>query len=884
MAKPVFLVKVPELKASTRFTLRFPWLIVLLFVVLSAASLRYTIQNLGIRNNTAELLSQDLPFQQVRLKLEKAFPLDAAAIIIVIESETPEHTAMAADFVRQRLQGQPGYFDSAYIPDDNPFFRQQGFLYLDLDELEDLSDRLTDAQPFIGHLSQNYHVAGLVDIISLALEAEDKASTLPLEPLLSAIDRTLIKVKSKQIHFLSWQQLLTENSFDRDHTRRLVIAKPHLDFNALMPAQKPMAYLRGLVDEMAAEFPGVTLSFTGEVALEHEEMETVNQDMLVSGIVSLFLVCAALWLGLRSFRLLIATFMALIAGLILTAGFATLAIGHLNLISVAFAVLYIGLGVDFATHLCLHYQEKRHQGMATNEAILNSMSTVGRSLFLCALTTAIGFFAFIPTDFKGVSELGIISGVGMFIGLAVSLSLLPAILKIMPIQPLPSRNLAALPDWVYFFPFRHAKAIRIGALLLAVLAGLTLTRLTFDAASVNLRDPESPSVIAFKKLLKTKTDSPFVLSALADSLEQANRLADIFDRLPSVDDAVTLSHLVPPQQDEKLEIIDNLNLIIPPSQLDRFAHVHEQSNVRNALIKLGSALDQTTHRPSPNLSNERLINLRAHVKEFIQYADKQKNPADAYARLEISLFKLLPRTMLTLRDAFKATPFGIDDIPAYLRSHWISADGVYKVMIIPKHDLNSAEHLKNFVNQVLNAYPSVFGLPVGDVTSGQAVVKAFVQAFSSALVLIILLLLLMTRSLKRTLLVIAPLLLAALLTGASNVLLNNPFNFANIIVLPLLLGMGVDSGIHMMHRLQHQPDHATGLLRSSSARGVFFSSLTTFCSFTSLAFNSHVGTASMGMLLAVGIALTILCSLLVLPALSYETHASADDSCRLSKF
>lgn len=666
MAKPFFLVKIPELEASARFTLHFPWLIVLLFAALCAASFSYTVQHLGIRNNTAELLSQDLPFQQVRLKLEKAFPFDAAAIIIIIESETPEHTAMAADHVRQRLQGQPSYFDAAYIPDDNPFFRQQGFLYLDLDELEDLSDRLIDAQPFIGYLSRNYHVAGLVDIISLALETEDKASTLPLEPLLSAIDRALIKVKSKQIHFLSWQQLLTENSFGRDQTRRLVIAKPHLDFNALMPAQKPMTYLRGLADELTVEFPGVTLNFTGEVALEHEEMETVNRDMLVSGIASLLLVCAALWLGLRSFRLLFATFAALIAGLILTGGFAALAIGHLNLISVAFAVLYIGLGVDFATHLCLHYQENRQLGMTTDAAVLHSTRTIGRSLFLCALTTAIGFFAFVPTDFKGVYELGIISGAGMFIGLAVSLILLPAMLKIMPIESLPSRHLSVLPDWVYGFPFRHAQAIRIGALALAVLSGVVLARLTFDTSSVNLRDPKAPSVIAFKKLLQSQTDSPFALSALADSQEQAIRLTDVFNRLPSVAEAVTLSNLVPPQQDEKLEIIDNLNLIITPSQLDRFVHAREQSNVRIALIKLGSALDQAARSSPMNVSNERLINLRGHVKEFIQDADNQKNPAESYARLELSLFKLLPRTMLTLRDAFRATPFGIDDIPAYL--------------------------------------------------------------------------------------------------------------------------------------------------------------------------------------------------------------------------
>jgi predicted RND superfamily exporter protein len=265
-----------------------------------------------------------------------------------------------------------------------------------------------------------------------------------------------------------------------------------------------------------------------------------------------------------------------------------------------------------------------------------------------------------------------------------------------------------------------------------------------------------------------------------------------------------------------------------------------------------------------------LHKLRGDVIDFIQVADQGQNPADAYARLEISLFKLLPKTMLTLREGFKAAPFGIDDLPAAIRSHWVSADGLYKVMVLPKHDLNDGVHLKQFVNQVMNTYSSVFGLPVGDVTSGQAVVKAFIQAFSSALVFIVLLLLLLTRSLKSTLLVMLPLLLAALLTGAANVLLNNPFNFANIIVLPLLLGMGVDSGIHMVQRLQQHPQHNAGMLRSSTARGVFFSALTTFCSFTSLAFNAHVGTASMGLLLAVGISLTIVCSLLVLPALAFK--------------
>ena len=857
------------MNALFKFPLRFPWLILLVFITLAGASLNYTMQHLGMNTNTSDLLSQELPFLKIRAELDKAFPQDAAAIIVVVESPTPEQTAMAADFVNQKILSEHKLFESSYIPVDNPFFHQQGFLYLSLDELEALSTKLIDAQPFIGYLSAHYHFAGLLDVIDLALEGHEQDLAMPLDPLLTAIDQSLLAVKAGQFSYLSWQTLLTNGSLGADQTRRLIISKPHLDFQQLMPAGLPMAFLRDLAAEVMVKFPGVVVSFTGETALEHEEMETVSHGMVISGVASLLMVCAALWMGLRSLRLLLVTFIALVVGLILTAGFAAVAIGHLNLISIAFAVLYIGLGVDFATHLCLRYQECRQQGMDTDVAILNSMDTVGRSLFLCALTTAIGFFAFVPTDFKGVSELGLISGVGIFIGLLVSLSLLPALLTLLPIKSGALKAGTLLPNWVYLFPFNHAKAIRISAVLIALLAGLTLTQLRFDSNPVDLRDPTTQSVIAFKKLLKTQADSPFASSALTDNLAHANELAAQFAKLPSVHQAITLSNLVAEQQDEKLEIIDNLNMIMPV-QLNRFEDKPESSDVRGALMKLNLTLQSVIANPPKNVAIDVMRKLQQDGAEFIQFADSQPKPAAVYAQLEQSILNLLPHTMLMLRDGLTATAFGIDDIPAYLRAQWVGQDGTYRVLVLPEQDLNNPENLKTFVNEILATYPHVFGLPIGDVSSGQAVVKAFIEAFSGALIMIILLLLVLTRSFKTTLLVVGPLLLAALLTGAFNVLLNNPFNFANIIVLPLLLGMGVDSGIHIVHRLQHSETDQSELLQSSSARGVFYSALTTLCSFSSLAFNSHAGTASMGLLLAIGITLTIVCSLLVLPAMAYK--------------
>ncbi|MDZ4150400.1 MAG: hopanoid biosynthesis-associated RND transporter HpnN, partial [Methylicorpusculum sp.] len=207
---------------SARALLRFPWLIFLSIVVLCLVSAGYTSRHLGINNNTAQLLDQDLPFQQVRLKLEQAFPQDAATIIAVLASPTPEQTALAADFVQRRLQAETEVFESVYSLENDPFFRRQGFLYLDLDQLEMLSAKLADAQPFIGYLSQHYHLAGLTDILTLALENQAADSAMPLDNLLGAIDQTVVAANQGQSHFLSWQQLLTGVDSEQNRTRRLL--------------------------------------------------------------------------------------------------------------------------------------------------------------------------------------------------------------------------------------------------------------------------------------------------------------------------------------------------------------------------------------------------------------------------------------------------------------------------------------------------------------------------------------------------------------------------------------------------------------------------------------------------------------------------------------
>jgi len=847
--------------------LRFPWLLLLGFVSLCAFSLYYTSEHLGVNTDTSELLSKDLPFQKNRFRWENEFPQDSNAILFVVEAATAEYTTIAAHSLFKHLQESPHYFSSVYIPSDNPFFRQQGFLYLEQQELDDIAAKLIDAQPFIGHLAENYSLAGLLEILGKALDGSDDDLPLEIDPILDAIDQSLVAATHSENHYLSWQKLLSVTASGNDPLRKIVSAKPKLDFNALLPAEEAINHAREIARTVQTQIPDVVIRITGEKALEQEEMQSLSEDTTVAAIVSLVLVCICLLVALRSIRLILSTLITLLIGLTLTAGFAAATIGHLNVLSVSFAVIFIGLGVDFAIHICLRYRECREQDMSNNAAITDSISTIGFSLFLCALTTSIGFFAFVPTEYAGVSELGFISGGGMFIGFFVSLTLLPALLKIFAIKHPRHIDLINLPIALCTFPFRHAVLIRVVSILLAFGASFLLTKVSFDSNPLDLRDPNTESVSTFKDLLQSSSESPFMLIGLRNDLQSANQLARKLDKLPSVKQTITLSSLVAKNQDEKMATIDDLNLVLG-TDLTRFKQPLKHTDTRLALLTLKTKIGQALSTGTAGISIKLLTKLQRDISLFVSFADQTATPPNNYAKLDHSILDLLPYTMQQLSNSLAAYPFGLEDIPAYIKNNWLSANGVYKIVIDPAKDLNSAVNLQEFAKQVQAVDATVTGLPVADLASGKAVIKAFIEAFSGALIMIILILLIILRSIGKTLLVIWPLLLAALLTAAINVLLDNPFNFANIIVMPLLMGMGVDSGIHIMHRLHTGLAADEHLLQTSTAKGVFFSSLTTLCSFTSLAFTAHRGIASMGLLLVVGISLTLICSLIVLPAFS----------------
>ena len=388
-----------------------------------------------------------------------------------------------------------------------------------------------------------------------------------------------------------------------------------------------------------------------------------------------------------------------------------------------------------------------------------------------------------------------------------------------------------------------------------------------DFNPINLRDQNTESVKTFKYLLQDEDTSPMTLSSLATSEKETLDKKSRFEKLPTVEKVMTLFDLIPDDQEAKLAIIEELSLVLGP-QLESFPQPAQGGAKLESLEELqANILVQISKAEGGNAD---LLELSESLDSFLDYLDglPEELRQPILDKLQQALLGGLPVTMEKLRKGLEAETITLESLPSELKARWLSQDGLYRIQVSPKRDLNNLENLRAFILEAQRIDPDVTDLPVTYLESMNEVVQSFVQAFSIALVAITILLLVILRSVKDTLLVLLPLLLASVFTAAATVVFNVPFNFANIIALPLLFGLGVDSGIHMVHRLHYLDSSEENLLGTSEAQGVFYGALTTIFSFSSLAFTSHQGTASMGILLSIGLLMTLICALVVLPAFS----------------
>jgi len=577
------------------------------------------------------------------------------------------------------------------------------------------------------------------------------------------------------------------------------------------------------------------------------------------------IVLTILWLALKSARLIVAVFLNLFVGLAITAALGLMMVGALNMISVAFAVLFVGLGVDFGIQFSVRYRAERHDTPELLPALDEAAAKIGVPLTLAAAAVAAGFLSFLPTDYRGVSELGKIAGVGMLIAYVTSITVLPALIAVLnppgEAEPIGYKALAPV-DW---FLQEYRIPVIAGTLAVAVLGAPLLYFLTFDFDPIHLRSPETESISTILELGDDPRAGISAVNVVAKSLDEAAGVAEKLQKLPEVSQTQTLLNFVPQDQDKKLALIEELSRQLAPA-LGRPGSSKAPTDGENVAALNGMA-DQL-NKIAGNATGPGADAARRLAGNAVKLAQ-----ASEEIRARAKTVFIVPMETATgqLRGFLGAQKVTKDNLPQALKQQWLAADGRARVEISPKGNTNDTEVLRQFARAILSVYPSATGGPISILESSRTVVRAFFEAGFYALISIGILLWIVLRRFGDVLLTLVPLLLAGVVTLEICVLIGMPLNFANIIALPLLLGVGVAFKIYYIMAWR---SGRTNLLQSSLTRAVIWSALTTATAFGSLWLSQHPGTSSMGKLLALSLVCTLAAAVLFQPALMGKPRRS----------
>ncbi len=841
------------------------------FSLLLVLAVVYIAGHFAMNTNTSDVLSRDLPFQQREIAYKKVFPQDRDSIVVVLQGQNASATGNAVDRLETWVRAHPKYFHSVYVPGGGKFFQQNGLLYLPVQQVHEFAQRITAAQPLIASLSGNPSLVGLSDLLSEAVDQRlhGGVQVQGLTPVYNAFTRSIDAQLAGHPEEISWASLMGGSLAHLGPEQRFVLIEPTLNYHSLQPAEASIQFLhRGLEQLHIDAAHGLSVGITGQAVLDAEQLKTVSEGAFTSLALTLGLEILLLIIALRSPRLVIGVLVNLIAGIILTTAWALLVIGPFNLISVSFAILFIGLGVDFGIQFSLRFREELFNGASHEEAMRRVSRGLGAALSLAAVAAAISFFAFVPTSYAGIVDLGLVSGASMLIGLLLTITLLPAFLTTWPLstkarQHVDFPHFHRVPTLARYPIHRYAWGVLVLVAALAIAAVPAALQVRFDFNPLHMIDQHAEGVKVFESLLANPDTAPYRIEVLAKNLDQAKEIARRVKQVPTVARALTIADYVPTDQAPKLSILNNLQILVPPfSLLMPAALTPPAANTVEKLRQLQKKL-QSLAAKDRGEEGRAAARLALALGRFLQ-ADAQKPRAiDA---LQHSLLGTLPSELKQLGEALLAAPVTINSLPGDLRSRYLAADGQARVEVFPKADLTNNQKMLHFVSSVLQVEPTAVGTPVMLVEGGEAVLGAFQEATYIAIAGIALLLLLSLRRYRDMLLIILPLLLAALFTVAAMSLLGVSFNLGNIIVLPLLIGLGVAFGIYIVLRWRSGVD-AAHLLQTSTPMAVFFSGLTTLSAFGSMALSVDPGMASLGDALSIALAIVLLCILVVLPAL-----------------
>jgi len=855
--------KTPLIGRIVAASTRHPLIVLAAAVVLTMAALVYLGGHFNMTADTAKLISPKLEWRHREIVFEKAFPQLQNLTMVVVDGATPELADDGAQRLAAALQEKPELFHNVRRPDGGPFFERNGLLLLSTDDVESATESLMRVQPILSALANDPSLRGVLKMLSFILLGvhSGEAKLKDIEPQMTALASTFEKVVAGQPAFHSWRTLVVGTAPALHDTRRIILVQPVLNYAELEPGQRASEAIRGVARSLGLDAAhGVTVRLTGPVPLADEEFATLAQDAhLIMGAMVVALL-GILWLAVRSARIVLAILCTTLIGLILTAAIGLVATGRFNLISVAFIPLFVGLGVDFSIQFSVRSLAERAVRPDLESALVATGAAIGKALALSAAAIGAGFFAFLPTSYLGVAELGTVAGLGMGIAFVLTVVLLPALLVVLRA---PQGGLAEVGFTVLgpvdSFVHRHRRLVLGTALAAAMVSLALLPRLRFDFNPLDLKSAKVESMTTLHDMASDPDWTLDAINVLAPSVADAASLARRLGELPEVARVVSLNSFVPEYQRNKLMLVgDAVDTVAPvldvePAEPPTDAELKE--TIKATAASLREAAAQAQDPAAAAAASARRL---ADVLDRLGAATPEVRAAAAAA--------VVPplKTMLAqVRAMLQAGPVTLESLPRALVDDWTTSDGRARLLVLPHDDRDNAALLR-FVQAVKTVVPDATGWPIFTIASGDSVIDAFLQAGAYSFLAIVLLLALVLRRVRDVVLTMLPVMLSGLLTFATCAALDLPLNFTNIIALPLLFGIGVAFNIYFVLAWRAGE---TAMLQSSLMRAVVFSALVTATAFGALWLSSHPGTASMGRLLMISLGWELLVTLLFRPAL-----------------
>jgi len=846
---------------------------------------------LGFRMDRSSLVGGDKLYHRIFQEFRKEFPSEDD-LVVVVESEQMEKNRQFVERLGTKLEAETNLFAHVFYKGDLKMMGHKALQFVPAPDLVQLQNTLKDFRPFLQKFTQATNLVTLFNLVNRLIpqaREEDNAENRSLVKALPALERILDQATDGLVRvgsppspginalFAGGQQAEKELYITFGDGRIYLVTAQAAASNKRSEA---VERLRQLVSETEVEVPGLNLGITGEPVLEYDEMLQSQKDTTVATVISLVLVALIFIYGYHETgRPLKATF-CLLVGIAYTMGFTTLSVGHLNILTITFVPILVGIAIDFGVHLITRYEEELRRGRTQRAALEKAVVYTGMGVFTGALTTAGAFFAMAGTDFNGIKEMGIICGGGLLVSLVPMMTLLPVLLlrgrqnlldqKLGPVLESKAAEEIDRRARIENFWLRRPTLVIVVIGALSVLALVPARKVSFDYNLLHMQSKGLPAVVFQDKLIKNSPRSVLFAAIVATNLTQATNLIATITNLPTVSLVDSMAPYLVQDAGPKLKLIREIKQLaaeirfLPVDQ--RPVDVKELDSSLFGLLGWLGLVAKQVETAEPKIYQQ-VVSVRQSISALRQrlLLDDRVITSEKLAQFQQALFNDVRETFTALQQQDATGSMTAQDLPPTLRNRFIGVTGKYLLQVYPKHDVWDRRNQEEFVADLRRIDPFVTGTPVQLLEYTTLLKQSYEEAALYSLIAISILVFVHFRSISCVILSLVPVGLGFLWLVGLMGCLGFSFNPANIMTLPLVVGIGVTNGIHILNRFAEE-QHPS-ILAKSTGKAVLVSGLTTIAGFGSLIAAKHQGIESLGYIMATGTATCMIIGLTFLPSL-----------------